>query len=778
MKYGKEFMSQMVPEWQEAYLNYNHLKIQLKEIQDVNPPPPPPPAPAGLRRDLTLYRAFSGLTNKSPLSPAKSTREHHHHHHHHHLHHHHHHQVIIVKNVGEVGAEQYETTYLEEAEHGGLSHTAFFEKLDQEFNKVLKFYKQKVEEVRAEALGLTKQMHALIAFRVKVENPQGWKDSLQESSNLASGIAASAAALNATTPSSARVERTITIDEIDEESATDTSDDNKDVEQIDAHTSVSGAAAKRPASLEVLDRVKLHEKIEREKELKFSRRNLRKAEEQLKQAFTEFYHKLMLLRSYSFHNVMAISKILKKYDKVTSKNASKTYMEVVDNSHLGSSDEVSRLMEKVESTFIKHFTDSNRGKAMSILRPQKKREKHRLSFLIGFLCGGTVALILGLISTIHAHDLLEKEGKELYMETVFPLYSVFGFIVLHMMVFAANIYFWRRYRINYPFIFGIKEGTELGYREVLLVASGLSVLALGCVISNLDLEMDPVTLDYKALTELLPAALLVLLIAIMMCPFNIVYRPTRFFLLGCIYRCLLAPLYKVSLPDFFLGDQLTSQVQAFRSLEFYICYYGWGDFRLRHNTCYENKIFISFYYFVAALPYLLRLLQCLRRVVEEKNAWQGCNGLKYFTTILAVCSRTAYSKVGGVSWMVTAWITSVTATAISTYWDLVQDWGLFRRSSKNPWLRDRLLLPYKSVYFAAMILNVLLRLAWMQTVMNISIFSLHKQAVAALVASLEIIRRGMWNFFRLENEHLNNVGKYRAFKTVPLPFYYEEDKDE
>lgn len=31
---------------------------------------------------------------------------------------------------------------------------------------------------------------------------------------------------------------------------------------------------------------------------------------------------------------------------------------------------------------------------------------------------------------------------------------------------------------------------------------------------------------------------------------------------------------------------------------------------------------------------------------------------------------------------------------------------------------------------------------------------------------------------RLENEHLNNVGKYRAFKSVPLPFNYNEDEDE
>ncbi|GKD83650.1 phosphate transporter PHO1, partial [Tanacetum coccineum] len=39
------------------------------------------------------------------------------------------------------------------------------------------------------------------------------------------------------------------------------------------------------------------------------------------------------------------------------------------------------------------------------------------------------------------------------------------------------------------------------------------------------------------------------------------------------------------------------------------------------------------------------------------------------------------------------------------------------------------------------------------------------------LASLEVIRREHWNYYRLENEHLNNVGKYRAVKTTPLPFY-------
>lgn len=73
-----------------------------------------------------------------------------------------------------------------------------------------------------------------------------------------------------------------------------------------------------------------------------------------------------------------------------------------------------------------------------------------------------------------------------------------------MLMYAGNIYFWRRYRVNYSFILGFKHGTQLGYREVLFLAFGLAVLALASVLSNLDLQMDPKTKDYKAITELLP----------------------------------------------------------------------------------------------------------------------------------------------------------------------------------------------------------------------------------------------------------------------------------
>ena len=63
--------------------------------------------------------------------------------------------------------------------------------------------------------------------------------------------------------------------------------------------------------------------------------------------------------------------------------------------------------------------------------------------------------------------------------------------------------------MNYSFIFGFKRETELGYRQVLLLGFGIAVLALCSVHLNLDMEMDPITKDYEAFTELLPLNVLI-----------------------------------------------------------------------------------------------------------------------------------------------------------------------------------------------------------------------------------------------------------------------------
>lgn len=79
------------------------------------------------------------------------------------------------------------------------------------------------------------------------------------------------------------------------------------------------------------------------------------------------------------------------------------------------------------------------------------------------------------------------------------------------------------------------------------------------------------------------------------------------------------------------------------------------------------------------------------------------NGLKYLSILIAVATRTAYDLTRGRAWMILAAATSAIATIIATYWDIVIDWGLLRRNSRNPWLRDKLLIPNKRVYFIAMV---------------------------------------------------------------------------
>lgn len=350
-----------------------------------------------------------------------------------------------------------------------------------------------------------------------------------------------------------------------------------------------------------------------------------------------------------------------------------------------------------------------------------------------------------------------------------------------MIIYGANTYFWKLLRVNYPFIFGCKPGTSLGFREVLLLASGLSVLTLAAILSHLDLDMDPETEKFRFLTEVLPLGLVTVVLLITLCPLNIIYRPSRFFLVRSTWRCICAPFYKVLFMDFFLADQLTSQVQAIRSLQFYVCYYAWGDFRRRSSTCTESTAYKSLYIAVAVIPFWLRLLQCIRRVIEEKNAMQALNGLKYFSTVVALVMRSLYdiARQNGspatTFWRIMAAATSGITTIYNTYWDIVMDWGLLQMNSRNRWLRDKLLISNKAVYAIAIVLNILLRLVWMQLVLDFNLPFLHRNAMIAVVACLEILRRGIWNFFRLENEHFNNVENYRAFKTIPMPFYYKED---
>ncbi|KAK6788454.1 hypothetical protein RDI58_012252 [Solanum bulbocastanum] len=776
MKFGKEFKREMVSEWIEAYVDYTGLKQILQDIRRFKESKQPPTPATSLDQRLALYRNFSGLNLQGGVQNTGDIEN----------------QVIAVNTVPHENYRKFYKTKFLASPEGAENEIIFFDKLDHEFNKVNTFYKDKVDEVMREVTLLNKQMDALIALRIKVMDP-GF--------NAFPSLQSLSLDINNSTPSRITSPLRMTVIDTDNMPVSPSFDPTYGRQVSMTNASYPKLPINRNSLREnrdtdsqktdplgILDHVKIVNTFEspistirgvlsesKENDLSYKKEELKKVEHRLKLIFIEFYQKLRHLKHFSYMNLSAFSKILKKYEKITSRKAARSYLKMVDNSYLGSSEEVTSLLDRVETTFIKHFSQSNRREGMKILRPKHKREKHRITFMSGFFSGCSIALLVAVILLRDDRKLIDKDEGTSYLDKIVPLYSFYAYIVLHMLLYAANIYFWRNYKINYAFIFGFKQGTELSYREVFLLSNGLAMLVLAALLMHL--HMNSRAEVYGTHIEYVPLGLIMVLLFITCCPFNIIYRSSRWFLIRCVFRCICAPLYKVTLPDFFLADQLTSQVEAIRSLEYYICYYTWIKPSHGHNTCQSHNVYNIFYFILAIIPYWFRFFQCVRRLFEENDQAQTYNGLRYFLTILAVVIKTSYVLRKSLTWEVLVILSSLITTLFNTYWDIVVDWGLLRRKSKNKFLRDKLILHHKSVYFTAMVLDVLLRFAWLQLVLRFNVHSLRGSTVSSIFACLEVIRRGMWNFFRLENEHLNNVGKYRAFKSVPLPFAYHEEDD-
>ncbi|CAN8313197.1 unnamed protein product [Cochlearia groenlandica] len=395
MKFGEEFIAQMIPEWQQAYMNYSCLKSILKEIKTSRKRTENSGA---LKRKQPGNHSFSGLTKRysraaSSLEPESQ-------------------YILVSSDIGEDGFEKYETSILKVAEAGRESELVFFKTLDLEFDKVNHFYRSKVDEMVKESVVLNKQMDVLIAFRAKVDQPS----------------------------SSWTCSETVSVD-IDnlgskEQSKIKTLGDEMGI-KVEENRSNGGDSKKEivPEMLSVLDRIRLNKnnetplstirnvlKLSNHEELKFTKENLKKIEERLKIVFIEFYRKLRHLKNYSFLNTLAISKIMKKYDKIASRNAAKPYIKMVDKSYLTKSDEINKLMLRVESIFVEHFASSNRSKGMNLLRPKVKKERHRITFSTGFFVGCSLSLMIALGLFIHARNIMGAIGHKLYMETMFPLY--------------------------------------------------------------------------------------------------------------------------------------------------------------------------------------------------------------------------------------------------------------------------------------------------------------------------------------------------------------------
>jgi len=346
-------------------------------------------------------------------------------------------------------------------------------------------------------------------------------------------------------------------------------------------------------------------------------------------------------------------------------------------------------------------------------------------------------------------------------------------LILYIGLLAVNLCVWQRAGVNYIRIFELKPGRRLIPRDLLKISLQLCIIWIICVItlylhSYLN-NADPF---------IFPGVLLCALVAVLFCPFNVMLRSARAWILKTTWRIVCAPFYDVKFADFWLGDQLVSMAQIFRDLEFTSCFfmtkYGDGVSTVKDlDLCMSNASLPSI--IAGGLPSWYRAAQCIRRFRDTKAIVPHlANTLKYSFGLLdcALMYLTAlYSKDPLHPYIHLAWvINKMIQTIYSYYWDISMDWGLIKFKGVKPvWTRQRMLYKYRSVYVLAMIEDFVLRFCWFYAFVMKHYGILPIQTVNTIFAALEIIRRIIWNLFRVENEHVNNCGDFRDVAHVEIP---------
>ncbi|VAI51202.1 unnamed protein product [Triticum turgidum subsp. durum] len=497
------------------------------------------------------------------------------------------------------------------------------------------------------------------------------------------------------------------------------------------------------------------------------RKKVQHAEKNIRDAFMALYRGLELLKKFSSLNVKAFTKILKKFVKVSEQQrATDLFSQKVKISSFSTSDKVLQLSDEVESLFLNHFAGNDRMVAMKYLNPQQPKNTHMITFLVGLFTGTFVSLFIIYAILAHVSGIFASAGNTAYMEVVYHVFSMFALISLHCFLYGCNLFMWKSTRINQNFIFDFAPNTALTHRDAFLMSASIMCTVVAALVINLFLRNAG-----ASYANAVPGGLVVLSVGLLFCPFNVFYRSTRYCFMRIMRSIIFSPFYKVLMADFFMADQLTSQIPLLRHVEFAACYFMAGSFRANpYEMCTNSQQYKHLAYVISFLPYYWRAMQCLRRYIEEHDINQLANAGKYVSAMVAAAVRFKYNVTPTPFWMWMVLISSSGATVYQLYWDFVKDWGFFTPKSKNLWLRDDLILKNKFTYYISMMLNLVLRLAWTESVMKIRVSKNETRLLDFSLASLEIIRRGHWNFYRLENEHLNNVGKFRAVKTVPLPF--------
>lgn len=233
----------------------------------------------------------------------------------------------------------------------------------------------------------------------------------------------------------------------------------------------------------------------------------------------------------------------------------------------------------------------------------------------------------------------------------------------------------------------------------------------------------------------------------------------RLYALKLLIKSLLSPLTGVSFSILWMTDQWISMVTPLRDLAYTICYFTSLDFDVIHNNPCKDQSSFQTAIIVVVTVFSIKILQTLRMGYESGKYFMTlhmANGIKFslalITSIIAYIYNLGYPNLLGI-WI----ISSLVSTLYAYFWDLKYDWDLLQLDSKNWLLRKYLTFEPRRNYYVVIVLNFIMRLAWVLTISpTVALYLGNTSLLALVTGSIEIFRRGIWNLLKVEKEHLKN----------------------
>jgi len=499
----------------------------------------------------------------------------------------------------------------------------------------------------------------------------------------------------------------------------------------------------------------------------------------LKLAFSEFYLSLILLQNYQNLNFTGFRKILKKHDKMLRTEAGGIWREeLVETSHFHTNKDIDKLIADTEATVTTELEGGDRQKAMKRLRvpPLGDQQSPWTTFKVGLFSGAFLVLMIAMVLSAVFHSYQASDDMDVRNDwrVVVRLYRGPFLVILFLFLMGINVYGWRSSGVNHVLIFELDPRNHLSEQHLMELAAIFGVIWTLSVLTFL----YSTQLSIPAYAN--PLSLFIIMAIFMLNPTKTFKHDARFWFLRVAPRIVLAPFFYVGFADFWLADQLNSLGQALKDFQFLLCFYISGetmddDWDKADSLGYCSSSAWWLVALVACLPAWFRFAQCIRRYRDTKEAFPHLvNAGKYSTTFFVVTFSTldsAYRTEAERSPFFYLYILSAIISSCYTYvWDIKMDWGFFTAGAgDNRFLREEIVYSSKGYYYFAIVEDLVLRFSWAyQLVLKEVGFAAYSELTTSVFAALEVVRRFIWNFFRLENEHLNNCGKFRAVRDISV----------